>query len=157
MGVKMKFILPLIFLIMSLDAFSGGKKKSKPKPKPAATNSRCAYLYEHAHYKGKRWEFCPGKKNPGGWNDKASSIKVPKNGKVHVCKHNYKGPCRSYFRNVPWVGHYMNDQISWIKYSSFNHNDFTMIFMSDPQLFWACKTKECESKRSGEKLVTRCR
>ena len=151
----MKIILPLFIIMLCLDAYSGGKRsksKSKPKPSTFVRNNSCAYLFEHAHFKGKRWEFCPGKKSPThkGWNDKASSIWVPKNGKVHVCTHNHGGPCRSYFRDVSWVGHHMNDKISWIKYSSFEQNDFTMVLMSDPQLYWACHTKECKDRKSGE-------
>ncbi len=151
----MKILVIMLFILGSFHSFGGGRKSKSKTKKVAAKPSRnysCAYLYEHAHYKGKRWEFCPGRGNPSGWNDKASSIQVPRGGKVKVCKHaNEGGPCHSYFRDVANVGAYMNDQISWVKKGTFNFDDFTMIMISDPQIYWACKTTECESSASGEK------
>ena len=112
----------LIFfvLMISINALGGGRKKAPPPAKrktlSTADKKKCARLYEHSNYKGKEWVFCPGKSKPSGWNDKASSIRIPQGGKVKVCKHsNEGGPCFSYFSDVPWVGDHLNDSISWVK------------------------------------------
>ena len=148
----------ILALIFTANGFAGGKKKAKKVWEriklSAEERGKCALLYEHAHYKGKEWAFCPGKKSPAGsdWNDKASSIRVPIGGKVKVCKHNHGGPCFSYFSDVPWVGHHLNDQISWIQYGEFDEDDFTMILMSDPQLYWKCSREDgqCIKKTGGK-------
>ena len=149
MKVNKVIFFSLIVAFFPFSSFAGGSKKRAPTY--SRTNrTDCARLYEHAYYKGKEWIFCEGNSQPSGWNDKVSSIKIPKGGKVKVCKHgNEGGPCYSYFKDVKWIGHFLNDQISWVKVGKFKKDDFTMILMSDPQIYWKCGRKGKCKKQTG--------
>lgn len=119
--------------------------------------SQCIFAYTDSGYRGESFPFCPGRTKPifRNWNDKISSIKIPHGHKVKVCKHvassQGRPPCRSYFKNVANLGDFFNDQISYVKWGRFNFDDYSMIFASDPQVYWACATRECKDRASGEK------
>jgi len=122
--------------------------------------SQCIFAYEHSNFRGEYFPFCPGSTKPifKNWNDKVTSLKIPSGYKVKVCQnvgHHSNGtaygkaPCRSYFKNVPNVGGFMNDNISYVRWGRFDFNDFSMIFASDPQLWWVCSTSECKRQAGG--------
>jgi cytolysin (calcineurin-like family phosphatase) len=108
---------------------------------------KCIEAFEHPGFKGKKWEFSCGK-SYRGFKRKISSIRVPKGYKATVCKG--KVPCRTYFKDVSNVGSFLDNQISFVKGERFNSGDFSMIFASDPQLWWVCASDECKNKAQGE-------
>lgn len=135
---KKKFISSFIFLSLTFTLSSSLK-------------AQCITAYQHEFYKGTSWKFCANKKQPHRirWNNRISSIKVPEGVKVKVCK-NKNAICRSYFKSVNRVG-FFDNRISHVQVTPFDKHNFTMIFSSDPQLPWACSTKECQALAKNEK------
>ncbi|TDJ08000.1 MAG: hypothetical protein E2O68_02800 [Deltaproteobacteria bacterium] len=70
--------------------------------------------YEHANYRGKRFLFFCGRDSyHSHWNDRISSIRIPKNKQVKVCEHTRgRGKCQTFTGNVSWIGKAMNDKAS---------------------------------------------
>jgi cytolysin (calcineurin-like family phosphatase) len=120
----------------------------------AFDSSRCVTAYDDANYQGESWTFCPGLPAPphARWNDNISSFKMPPNYKVKFCvglthiagKPVGTGLCRSYFRDMPFVGGFVNDEFSYIETIPFESDNFSMAVMSDPQ-YWYCDSTACKS------------
>ncbi|TDJ09114.1 MAG: hypothetical protein E2O68_00750 [Deltaproteobacteria bacterium] len=125
---------------------------------PVWAEGRCIKAFEHPDYQGKKWDFSCGKTSKG-FSRKISSLQIPPGYKARVCQNvDYRAngeafgvpPCRSYFKNVPNVGSFLDNKISYVEGERFNSNDFSMIFASDPQLWWVCASDECKNQASGE-------
>lgn len=122
----------------------------------AIDTSGCVTAYEHANYGGRAWPFCPasvGVPTPSfsEWNDRISSVRVPKGHAASFCvdlTHENgvaRGQtlCRSYFRDVAWVGDTLNDKFSFIQWGGFDDSRFVMALMSDPQYYY-CESDACQ-------------
>jgi cytolysin (calcineurin-like family phosphatase) len=145
-----KFILSMSLILLANTALGKGQN---PPPEPPGMG--CVVGFENSNFKGNVFNFCPDKPQPNfkTWNDKISSVRVPKGLKVTFCKDVTQnslgqavgvGPCVFYFSDVPYVGDFRNDSFSYYKIGKFNENNFSMIFSSDPQLPWECTAPECK-------------
>lgn len=78
----------------------------------------CAYIFEHAQYKGASQALRRGKYDTGALtigNDKLSSLKVPSGWKVTLFRHHhFTGDKKVFTGNTPYVGDAFNDQTSSI-------------------------------------------
>jgi len=77
--------------------------------KPHVADSRFPVLYEHTNFHGIMHPINePFVKNLQGFNDKASSLRVPPGMQVAVCEHaNFRGNCHSFSGDAAWIS--MND------------------------------------------------
>ena len=128
--------------------------------------SKCIKFYEDKDYNGESWDFCSGSQtvipvpSHSGWNDKFSSIVVPKGMKINVCtglEHGSEGQplgtdyCRSFYRTDSSLGDFLDDQISFVQLGSFNLNNFSMIMASDPQYAWTCYSDACREEAASNR------
>ena len=73
-------------------------------------------FFEHDHYRGRR--FCAPVGRPVNWvgrndNDKFSSLQMPRGVTVTVCRdRDFRGPCKSYRRDIDFFRGDWNDAIS---------------------------------------------
>lgn len=77
--------------------------------KPHVADSRFPVLYEHSNFHGVMHPInSPFMKNLQGFNDKASSLRVPPGMQVALCEHaNFGGHCYKYSGDAAWIS--MND------------------------------------------------
>lgn len=149
----MRFIMPIltivITLILSSNAFSFSSAGNLPN-KPDQNTKKCVVAYQHAHFKGNQWNFCPGKENnTSKWEGKISSIKVMPGYKAILCrdKNKYGDPeslCREYNKSEAWVGDAVNDKYEYIKVLNDNDNSFHLIIASDTQYKY-CVSSACKN------------
>ncbi|MFI5391381.1 MAG: hypothetical protein ACHQYQ_08475, partial [Bacteriovoracales bacterium] len=108
--MKIYLILSMSLIFLANTALGKGQT---PPPEPPV--SGCVVGFEQNNFTGNVFNFCLNKPQPNFkiWNDKISSVKVPKGLKVTFCKdvtHNSQGqavgvgPCVFYFSDVPYVG-----------------------------------------------------
>lgn len=129
--------------------------------------SNCVRAYKDTSYKGTVWYFCPSsyglpKADHSKWNDQISSVKLPSGKYAKFCvdlghsggKPVGKTLCRTYFKNTANVGSTLNDKFSFLKWGSFNKNNFVMAMISDPQIGYcvasACKNGPKTTKKANE-------
>ena len=97
-------------------------------------------IYETSNYAGDFLRVtAPEYIASSSWNDKISSMRIPKGVYVKAYEHNKTGKRRTYYRNTPYVGSLMNDEISCLVFGMFNFKDFFMAFQSDTQVEWTAQ------------------
>ena len=106
---------------------------------------KCVTGYRHKRFKGDKTYFCPKGtlSTDSSWHNQISSFKVPSRRRVKVCTGGDRPLCRSFFKNVGWVGYPLNDVISWVETASFDPDDFSLVMMSDPQ-YGYCERVGCK-------------
>jgi len=103
---------------------------------------QCAIAYEHSQYRGNAFPFClidktsvvPAPKS--AWQYEISSLKVPQGLRLSFRGDDVDEPGRSYTENSPNIGSVSNDIFSSGVLETFDEQNFSMIFMSDPQFGW---------------------
>jgi cytolysin (calcineurin-like family phosphatase) len=115
-------------------------------------HAQCFVAYQDANYGGAATEFCAGGTPMA--NDSYSSFRIPRGMRVRVFEHSdQSGIARTYFGDVPFVGHLYNDRISSLSWGGFASDGFTMLVASDPQFSWnhcsdSSSSSECARERS---------
>jgi len=73
-------------------------------------------VYDGANFSGRERCVRPGQRHPAlgrVWNDRISSVRIRGNARIELCRNrNYRGFCRTVTRSEPYLGRFLNNQVS---------------------------------------------
>ncbi|WP_422443867.1 MULTISPECIES: metallophosphoesterase [unclassified Endozoicomonas] len=101
-----------------------------------ASEQDCTNLHELQHYSEQLLPLCEA-------DDSATPIQLASDQALEVCDEpDGSGMCRTYFNATGNVADALEDNFSYARLIPFNHHDFYMAFMSDPQYPWSCQSSK---------------
>ena len=98
----------------------------------------CYHVYDDLNYGGRSKRIASAEYVADGfWNDRISSMRIPKGAYVRAWEHNGSGTRRTFHGHAPTVGTALDNRITKLESGLFDFTDFFMVFQADPQVEWS--------------------